>query len=418
MINITKNDINTLRELGRQKAEIATNLLQQKNEKLWTDTNNIKMTKPPIFINEIPWHEMNYNNELTLRSENTFCREIEIKLRREIYCWNHLTGSMVVSPYIECPLIINDSGFGIEEDVDIVKGDDASDIVSRHFNIQIRNEEDIQKIKDPLISLDTCKTEENYQTMQEIFDGILEIRKTGVKGYWFTPWDYLIRWTGITEAMMDLIERPEYIEKLVERYVDASMARLDAYEKLGIWASNNDNTRVGSGGYGYCSDLESSEKLPVNAPLKQLWGCGNAQIFSEVSPNMHWEFSLKHELRWIERFGLSYYGCCEPLHNKLHILQKIPNLRKISMSPWSELENIREFTQKKYVLSCKPSPAIFAYDIWSPEQAKEDILKILKKTEGCSIELVMKDISTVRYKPQKLWDWAKIAQNTIDEYYG
>lgn len=416
-MNISKKDITILRELGSQKAKFATSPIQQENIKLWTSTNDIAMTKPPIFINEIPWHEMNVDGELILLTEDSFCREIETMLRHEIYCWKHMPGNMLISPVMECPLVVYDSGFGIEEEVDIVKTDEASDIVSRHFNIQIKGEEDIQKIKDPVIYLDSEKTDEHFNAMKEIFDGIMEVRKTGVKGFWFTPWDFLIRWTGISEAMMDLIDRHEYIRKLVERYVDASIVRLEQYEKLGIWASNNDNTRVGSGGYGYCSELEPAEDHRLNAPLKQLWGCGNAQIFSAVSPSMHWEFSLKHELKWIERFGLSYYGCCEPLHNKLAILEKIPNLRKISMSPWAKIEKVRDFAKGRYVLSCKPSPAIFAVDSWSPEQAKEDITNILEKTKGCSFELVMKDISTVNYQPQRLWEWSKIAQDTINEYY-
>lgn len=416
-MNIPKKDIIILRELAKQKAEIAANPVQRENIKLWTSANDIKMSKPPIYINEIPWNEMNVNDELTIQSENPFCKTIEMDLRREIYSWKHMPGNMVISRFIECPLVVKDSNFGIDENVDIIKMDDTSDIVSRHFNIQIQNEEDIQKIKDPVITLDKEKTEENFQTMKEIFDGTIEVKKTGVKGMWFTPWDFLIRWTGISEAMMDLVDRPEYVERLVERYVDASMRRLEQYEKLGVWASNNDNTRVGSGGYGYCSDLAPAEDIRINAPLKQMWGCGNAQIFSEVSANMHWEFSLKYELKWIERFGLSYYGCCESLHNKLQILEKIPNLRKISMSPWSKLEAVNEFAKNRYILSCKPNPAIFAAE-WDSKQVKQDILYILNKTFGCSIELIMKDISTVRYQPQKLWEWAKIAQDTINEYYG
>jgi hypothetical protein len=87
------------------------------------------------------------------------------------------------------------------------------------------------------------------------------------------------------------------------------------------------------------------------------------------------------------------------------------------MSPWAKLEKVRDIAKDKYVLSCKPNPAIFAGDSWHPDQAEEDILNILKAAEGCSIELIMKDVSTVRYKPERLWDWSRIALETIEEYY-
>ena len=58
-----------------------------------------------------------------------------------------------------------------------------------------------------------------------------------------------------------------------------------------------------------------------------------AQIFASVSPGMHWEFELEYAVEWYRRFGLNYYGCCEPLHDRLDYISRIPNLRKISMSP-------------------------------------------------------------------------------------
>jgi len=413
-----KDEIKILQELAQIKAEFAELSINRKNKKLWTNVNDLKSSKAAIYINEIPWHEMDYEDELTLKTKDDFHRNIERNLRREIYCWKHMRGNRVIEPIIYCPIVINDSGFGIEEESDLISEDENTTAPSRHFHIQINGEDDIEKIIDPIVSVDQKQTEENYQRMKNIFDGIIEVQKVGAKGMWFTPWDNMVRWTGVTELLMDLILRPEYIDKLVSRFVDASIVRLEQYQRLGLWASNNDNTRVGSGGCGYCSDLESAEKYRVNAPLSQLWGCGNAQIFSEVSPQMHWDFSLKHEIRWLENFGLNYYGCCEPLSGKFDILDKIPNLRKVSMSPWAKLDVASERAKGKYVLSCKPNPAIFATDKFNREQAKKEIGKILQKSKGCNIELVMKDVSTVRYDPQRLWEWAKIAQETIDEFYG
>lgn len=407
-----------LRVLGRIKSEIANQQINEDRIKLWTAVNDLKSEKPAIYINEVPWHEMNVEDELTLVCEDPFNRQMEDQLRKEIYAYKHFPGDQVVSNYIESHIVINDSGFGIEEESDIIKLDDGTSAPSRHFHIQIKGMEDIEKIIDPLVSIDEEATAANFQRLQEIFDGVIEVRKIGQKGLWFTPWDYLIRWTGVQEAMMDLILQPEYVDKMVERYVDASMCRMEQYKALGLWASNNNNTRVGSGGYGYTNDLDSYEKNPFKAPTSQVWGCGNAQIFSDVSPQMHWDFSLKHELRWLENFGMNYYGCCEPLSGKFDLLDKIPNLRKVSTSPWSDIAKSAERAKDKYVLSIKPNPAIFITETFDEDFIKKDLIEKFKQAKGASFELIMKDISSVAYKPQRLWRWAEIARETIDAYYG
>jgi len=143
------------------------------------------------------------------------------------------------------------------------------------------------------------------------------------------------------------------------------------------------------------------------------WGCATPQIFSDVSPRMHEEFALRYELRWLSQFGLNYYGCCEPLHTKLDILAAVPNLRKVSMSPRADVEKMVERACDTYVLSHKPNPAVFATDTWNPDQARRDLRQVLDKTRGCTVEVIMKDISTVRYEPRRLWEWSRIAMEEV-----
>jgi hypothetical protein len=144
-----------------------------------------------------------------------------------------------------------------------------------------------------------------------------------------------------------------------------------------------------------------------------MWGCSNAQIFSSVSPEMHWEFAIEHDLRWLKRFGLTYYGCCEPLDNKSDILSRIPNLRKVSVSSWVNIRNAVEGLGDKYVLSRKPSPAIFIS--WDPEEAKRQLTEFQDIAKGCNTEYIMKDISTVKYQPQRLWEWAELVMKIVLE---
>jgi hypothetical protein len=209
--------------------------------------------------------------------------------------------------------------------------------------------------------------------------------------------------------MMDLVLRPDFVNALVARYVDAKMHELDQIERLGLLDAGALNVHTGSGAYGYTRDLPAEASGTEGLPCRQLWGCGNAQIFSAVSPDMHWEFSLKHELRWLERWGLNYYGCCEPLDRKFEILKHIPRLRKVSVTPWCDSKRAVEKLGGQYVLSRKPNPAILAESDWSPERARKQLTEFLDVARGCHVELIMKDVSTVRYDPKRLWDWARIA---------
>ena len=416
-IRLSKGDTDLLRRLAGELAEIAALPVHAEKARLWQKLNDLDSERPMVWINEIPWHEMDVDDELTLQAEHPWAREQEAELRRTLYQWRHLPGDMVVSDFLACPLAIHSTDFGIIEDVDVAKTDDASDVVSRTFHVQIQDFDDLDKIQMPTVTHNEQATELRHAAMCEVYGGILPVRKMGQTHIWFTPWDYLIRWWGVTEAMMDLIERPGLVHAAVDRMVDAWMAELDQFVEMNLLALDCNNTRIGSGGYGYTDELPGADFDPARVKPVNMWGCSNAQIFSEVSPEMHWEFALKHDLRWLERWGLTYYGCCEPLDRKLAILQSVPNLRKISASPWCDAARVVTEIGTDYVISHKPSPAILAEDAWRPEQARADLRAFLDATEGqCHVELIMKDISTVRYRPQRLWEWAAIAMEEAEAF--
>ena len=413
-IKLSGKDTEILRRLAGEVAQIASLPVHKKKARLWTRLNDLKSERPLVWTSQICWNEMNVNDELTLRTEHPWARGQEDQMRKTIYQWKHLPGDMIVNDYLVCPLAIHSTNFGIIEDVDIVKTDETSDVVSRHFNVQINEPEDIEKIKLPKITHNEKATELCYQAMCKVYNGIIPVKKQGQRHIWFTPWDYLIRWWGIQEAMMDMIMRPEMVNAAVERMVDAWMVELDQLDQMNLLSLDNSNERVGSGGYGYTSELPGDDYDPDHVKPRNMWGCSNAQIFSEVSPEMHWEFAIKHDMRWLERFGLTYYGCCEPLDKKMDILRKIPNLRKISVSPWCDLERIIREIGSDYVISRKPNPAIFAETDWEPTKARTNIRQVLEKAEGkCHIEFIMKDISTVRRDPQRLWEWSRVAMEEV-----
>jgi hypothetical protein len=415
-INLDPSEIFVLKKLAEEWAAIAALPVHQEKARLWQKLNDLQSERPMVWINEIPWHEMNYNDELTLRCRNAWARSQEDLMRKTIYQWKHMPGDMVVNPWLDCPLSIHSTDFGIIEDVDLAITDSANDIVSRHFNIQIHDMDDLEKIKMPAISHNKRATELRFQVMNEIFGDILPVKKQGQTHIWYTPWDYLIRWWGVQEAMLDLILRPDMVHAFYERMVQAWMEELDQFVELNLLSLDCNNTRIGSGGYGYTSAMPGDDFDPARVKPHNMWGCSNAQIFSDVSPEMHWEFAIEHDLKWLERWKMTYYGCCEPLAGKGHLLKRIPNLRKVSCSPWNNSQKAIEELGNDYVLSRKPSPAVFAHSQFDASMARQDISSFLELTGGnCHVEFIMKDISTVKYEPQRLWEWEKICMEEVQK---
>ena len=86
------------------------------------------------------------------------------------------------------------------------------------------------------------------------------------------------------------------------------------------------------------------------------------------------------------------------------------------MSPWVDLELGAKNIGKDYVFSYKPSPSIFAENRWDTEEIERKLFKDLSILKDCNVEIIMKDISTVKYKPQKLWQWAEIAIKVAQKF--
>ena len=411
-IILTSREKDILRRLGEKISTIASLPVHREKAHLWQRLNDLQQERPMVWINEIPWHEMNVNDELTLQTGHPWAREIEQNLRRTIYQWEHMPCDMIINDYLDCPVVFHTTDFGIVEQVDTVHTDEKNDIYSRHFKVQIKEPEDIEKIKMPKITYMEKATQYSFDAMNDLYSNIIPVKRTGQTHIWYTPWDFLIRWWGIEEVMTDLYMRPEMIHAAYERMVDAWMCELDQFENQNLLSLDCNNTRIGSGGYGYTDELPGQNFDPSHIRAHNMWGCSNAQIFSSVSPEMHWEFAVEHDLRWLKRFGLTYYGCCEPLDIKAEILSRIPNLRKVSISPWVNSKLTVENFGDRYVLSRKPSPSIFI--AWNAADAEKQLKDFLDIARGCQVELIMKDISTVKYQPQKLWEWAEIAMKAVN----
>lgn len=92
----------------------------------------------------------------------------------------------------------------------------------------------------------------------------------------------------------------------------------------------------------------------------------------------------------------------------MDVLKQIRNLRKVSCSPWCNTAHMAEVVGRDYVVSLKPTSAVFAFDYFDEDAVRKDVGTKLELLKDCNVEIIIKDISTIKYDPQRLWKWVEI----------
>ena len=402
-----KKDSTIVRELAARVAEIAALPVQEEKRTLWRKLNALKPERPMVMIDQVCWNEMNIGDELTLQCTDAECRGYEERLRLILYQWKHFPVDMVVEPFLPVYKAVRNTGFGIQAEGEIVIGDSTSDVVSHKYGNQLETEADLEKVREPRVTHDAAETERRMAVAHELFDGVLEVRARGAEPY-LSLWDPIATWMGVENALYAMIDKPEFVHRLLDRMTNGYLSMLDQLERLGVLCGPQSAIHCTGA---YTDDLPAPGYDPQKPRTKDIWMFGLAQMLGTVSPDMFREFEVDYTKRLCERFGLVYYGCCDPLDAKMAEVRMFPNVRKVSMSPWANQERGAGEIGGNYVFSRKPNPAFLAPDHFNAEQVRQDLVATREACEkhGCPLEFILKDISTVHYQPQRLFEWARIA---------
>ena len=410
----TENDKTILRDLAKKIAEIAALPIQQEKAEMWARHNDLKPTRPMVLVfPEGCWREMVFESDDLCEDPDS--RGLEHLMRVYLYMWEHLRDDNVIEAVVHSPIVFQMTGYGVTGG-EQTRPDEALGAV--HYDGGLTEEFDPGQMTLPRITVDWDATERSYQQRQELFGDILTVEKTlgWVGHHGFAPLDTLLNWCGIEQLFLAMVDNPKWVHGILAKMLAGQMATLDDLEAQNALTLNNRSHYNGSGGVGYTSQLPQADFDGEHVRPRDLWAHATAQIFSEVSPAMHEEFALQYERPFLERFGLSNYGCCEPLHNKLDIVKTISNLRRISISAWADVEKCAAGLGDQYVYSWKPNPAIVAQVSWDPDGVRRGLRDFCEKTRGCVAEMILKDTHTCNHEPRRMWEWTQIAMEVAEEF--
>jgi len=410
------SDLDILRGLARRVREISQDPVNLERRRLWYKHNSLEGERPMVLaetagvMNEVA-------ADWVLECKEEWARSIEHGLRWTIHQFEQVGDDVVVEPCFNVNWQVNVSDYGVHEQVH--RPDTGGKLGSYVWDPPIKDiGRDFRLLHPRTYAVDREATREHKARMAELFDGILTVRIRG--SYWWTlglTWA-AIRLIGLENLMLYMYDDPGGLHRIMAFLRDDHLACAEWLESEGLLNLNNKNDYVGSGGCGYCRELPGSD-WNEGDPVRMIdqWVLSESQETVGVGPEMFAEFIFPYQLSLAERFGLTYYGCCEPIHSRWEVIKRIPNLRTLSISPWCDQEHMAAELGRDYVFARKPNPTLVSTERFDEDAIRADLRRTLTVARGCEIELAMKDVHTLNNEPARLARWVQLAREVIDEIY-
>ena len=411
---ISKEEKTYLQGLARRVKELSELPVQEERKQLWKDHLSLKETRPAVFIDpEGAWYEIIPHTSLLC--QNDLARLWEMRLRKEIYWQEHICDDRVCRGEFSYQDIVSFSDFGLKEKKIGEGGGRAYKVVP----VIEDYDRDLPKLHYRELYYDRAASARVAELCHDVFDGILEVKRDNA--FWYSAGLSVdaIALRGFDNFLYDFYDYPDELKSLMAFLRDDWLNMLSLLEENGLLTLNNGGEFMGTGGYGWCDELPAADFKAGHVRPIDMWGYGESQETVSTSPAFFDEFILTYQLPILEKFGMNSYGCCEPLDTRIDILmEKVPRLRKVVVSPWSDLRFMAEKLKRNYALCWKVNPARIA----SPDIDEDVIRKELRegfaitKQHGCTVEVLNRDIQTLGFCPENAGKWARIAMDEALRY--
>ncbi|MDL2295135.1 hypothetical protein LJC60_11075 [Ruminococcaceae bacterium OttesenSCG-928-D13] len=414
-----------LRELARRLAELAAAPANAEARARWARHNSLAGRQRPLLWvcpdDDGAWLEL--VPESTLQCEDPELRALEMALLKYLYQAEHFEDDFVFEPavYFAVPGEYTGFHYGVANQQSawgISCNQAKAGAGAYHLDSYLRTDADFEALLAHEVDFipDAPAQRRLAEKYGEALDGIISVA-------FHLPYSVLVQshlielvhLRGLEDLLYDLYDEPERLMAVL-RHMGESKARLlrrlEAEQRL---FDNRINIYTGSGGLGYTLDSLGATKLPQDVKLGDIWGFADAQEFSNVSPQMFETFALENQKIGLSLFGMACYGCCEPLTGKYEaVFRHLPKLRRLSVSPGTDVDEAAEQIGTRAIYSWKPNPATVCGGFDEAGMLAE-LRRVAKATRDCHIEIILKDIRTVGGTPKHLAAFARLTRQAFAE---
>lgn len=401
-----EKEIHRIRSLANHVAVLAREPRMAAIKKRWADVNALrKPDRAPVWCRPVGcWKEIITDD--MLECTEPWLRQIEYAFlqtlhKREIDDDQPIEEYFAVNAVFEC-VPKNTWGVDIERHAPREAGG------AWGFDPPLRQVADFDRLTVPTFQYCAEETRIRKEQTEELLGDILPVQVTAGPLLGATLGSSAAELRGLEQIMLDMIDAPEVMHRLMAYLRDACLSALDQLEATGLITPNNNGPMT-------CSDPIGAIGPNNQATCRNLWCLANSQEFDQVSPAMWEEFCLNYQKPIFERFGLVGYGCCENLTHKAEGVIAIPNLRIFTCSAWTSLTAVQAKIGHDHCIMWrqKASEVVFAADA---AQIRKDLMAGAKQLQGHYYQIVLRELETLAGHRNRLCEWSRHAREAAEKY--
>jgi hypothetical protein len=404
-----KGETAIVRDLAMRAAEVAAGPVMDERRDLWRRHHAFEPTRPPVYCRWIAcrWEVL----DPLLQCRDPLHRMLE-RMLRERLLQHRIGDDFVIEPWVEIKAVHVGSPPERRWGPPIRHSERTTEKGSWTFEPALKDEADIDRLIEPNHEIDEPATARWAGEVQEALGDALPVfvdRSPRIRSDISHEVTQLV---GLEQLMWHMVDRPKWLHRVMAFLRDGMLKLHRQAEQAGHWRLANHYSQA----MPYAADLPdpSADGGPVGRD--RLWHFMASQETTLVSPAMFDEFILQYQVPILTPFGLTAYGCCEDLTRKIDCLRKIPNLRRIAVTPWADVAACAEQIGHDYVMSWRPSPAEMVCTGFDAEKVRKLTREGLEAAGDCQVDITLKDVETVGGDFNRLVEWARATGEVAEEF--